>query len=360
MKTGILLLLLYLPGFGNGYSQAKNDFNIIAYYSRGPEQVDSLPAEKLTHIIFSFCHLTGNKLTVDNASDSTTITKLVGLKKRNPDLKVILSLGGWGGCKTCSDAFSSKAGIHEFSLSVQDLARYFKVDGLDLDWEYPGIEGYPDHPFKPEDKQNFTFLVEDLRKTLGETFEISFAVGGFQKALEETTEWDKVMKMADRVHIMSYDLINGYSTTTGHHTALYNTPMQKESTHNAVQYLVGIGVPRDKIVIGAAFYARIWENVPADKNGLYQAGKFKTTADYRDFSSKLRGFRFYWDDTAQAPYAYHAGDKLFATFDNKKSMQIKSRYVVDQKLDGIMFWELPHDTFKDGLVETIYKVKTGK
>jgi chitinase len=257
----------------------KNDFTILAYYAGGPEKAKELPAEKLTHIIFSFCHLKGNKLNVDNKTDSTTLWNLVGLKEKNPKLKIILSLGGWGGCPTCADVFSTAEGRKEFSESVLALSRYFRTDGIDLDWEYPTIEGYPGHKYGPEDKKNFTELVRELRKTLDKDHEISFAAGGFQKFLDESVEWAEVMKDVDRVNVMSYDLINGYSTETGHHTALYSRPSQKESTDNAVQYLVKIGIPRDKIVIGAAFYARIWENVASKDNGLYQTGKFKTAFD---------------------------------------------------------------------------------
>lgn len=348
--------------FSSAFSQ-KNNFAIIAYYSRGPEKVDSLPAEKLTHIIFSFCHLKGSKLTVDNAEDSLTISNLVGLKKRNPKLKVILSLGGWGGCPTCSDVFATAAGRKEFSTSVLALCQSFKADGIDLDWEYPTIEGYPGHKFDLADKKNFTLLSQQLRKTLGKRYEISFAAGGFQKFLDESVEWKPVMKVMDRVNIMSYDLINGYSTTTGHHTALYSRDLQRESTDNAVQYLIKLGIPRNKIVIGAAFYARVWENVPETDNGLYQTGKFKQSIPYRMFPSRLsedKGFSFYWDDLAKAPYAYNPKEKLFATFDDKRSIQMKTKYVIDQKLNGIMFWELSLDTFNEGLVEVIHSEKNSK
>lgn len=358
MKYLLLFFLISIALLSS--AQSPKDFTIIAYYSAGPEQVDSLPAEKLTHIIYSFCHLSGNKLTVSSGRDSLTIKKLVALKKRNPKLKVILSLGGWGGCKTCSDVFSTKEARKEFSESVLELNRYFQTDGLDLDWEYPTIEGYPGHAYKLEDKANFTTLLKQLRKTMGPTYELSFAAGGFQKFLEESVDWKAVMKLCDRVNVMTYDLVHGYSTVTGHHAALYSNPLQKESTDNAVQYLIKIGVPRNKIVIGAAFYARVWENVAPENNGLYQTGKFKMGINYKTFPSTLKDFQLYWDETSQAPYGYNASEKLFATYDDEKSITLKTKYVVDQKLNGIMFWELSLDTYKDGLVDCMYKVKTHK
>jgi chitinase len=358
LRIVVLLALLVLT-VDSTFSQKKN-LSIIAYYAGGPESVDAIPAEKLTHVIFSFCHLNGNKLTVDNKRDSLTIGKLVTLKKRNPSLKIILSLGGWGGCASCSEVFSTAAGRQEFSQSTLALNQYFHSDGIDLDWEYPAIEGYPDHRFVPEDRGNFTSLVKELRKTLKKDYEISFAAGGFQKFLNESVAWEEVMKEVDRVNVMSYDLINGNSTVTGHHTALYSRPGQAESTDNAVQFLIKIGVPRNKIVIGAAFYARIWENVAAVDNGLYQSGKFKSFTDYRQFPTQLTeslGYQFYWDDTASAPYAYNVDKKLFATFDDKKSLELKTKYAIDQHLDGIMFWEIAHDLPANELVSTIYAVK---
>jgi len=358
MKNVILIILLLAITHLQLFAQTKKEFNVIAYYSAGQEKVDSLPSKKLTHIIFSFCHLTGNKLTVDNEQDSLTIKKLVGLKKQNPKLKVLLSLGGWGGCKSCSDVFSTDEARKEFAQSVLALNQYFKSDGIDLDWEYPTIEGYPGHPFKPADKSNFTSLVNELRKTLGKKYVLTFAAGGFQDFLDDSVDWLAVMKNVDWVNIMSYDLINGNSSSTGHHTALYSNPLQRESTHNAVQYLINLGVPSDKIVIGAAFYARVWENVSEENNGLYQTGKFKTSFGFRKFSTSLSGFQQYWDDTTQAPYAYDAANKTFATFDDKRSLALKTKYAIDHKLNGIMFWELSHDTYEDGLVDTIFKVKT--
>jgi chitinase len=158
---------------------------------------------------------------------------------------------------------------------------------------------------------------------------------------------------------MSYDLYHGYSTITGHHTALYSNSTQKESTDNAVQYLIKIGVPRNKIVIGAAFYARIWENVEPINNGLYQAGRFKMGVDYQNFTTGLKGFQLFWDDISKARYGYNAAEKLFVTFDDERSIELKTNYAIDQKLNGIMFWELSLDTYQNGLVDRMYNVKSG-
>lgn len=356
-----VLCFLFIIVTSSAFTQSLNKFTVTAYYFGSPERVDSIPAQKLTHIIFSFCHLKGNTLQVDNSRDAATITNLVALKKKNPQLKVLLSLGGWGGCETCSDVFSTEKGRREFSQSVLQLSEFFKSDGIDLDWEYPAVEGYPGHKYTPNDKQNFTALIKELRKTLGNKYEISFAAGGFQKFLDEAVAWKDIVNDVDRINLMTYDLVNGYSTVTGHHTPLYGNADQKESTDNAVKYLIKLGIPANKLVIGAAFYGRMWENVPPTRNGLYQSGKFKMGINYNQFKQEIsteKGFVAYWDDKSKAPYSYNAEKKLFITYDDKKSMDLKAKYVADLRLNGIMFWELTNDTYTDGLLDAINGVKT--
>ncbi len=355
-----LLLVACIPPEKKLSQQQSADFAVIAYYFGDAAGIDGYPVEKLTHIIFSFGHLRGNKLSIDDAKDSAAIKKLVSLKKRNPRLKIILSLGGWGGCEFCSQTFSVAKGRNEFAQSTKELLLYFKADGIDLDWEYPAIEGHPGHAYKKEDRQNFTALVQALRDTLGSGYEISFAAGGFDKFLQESVEWDKVMPLLDKVNLMSYDLVSGFSKVTGHHTPLYSTVEQKRSTDNGVRYLDSIGVPRSKLIIGAAFYARVWENVASINNGLYQAGTFKSFIGYNQFPSVLsknNGYVFYRDSIAKAPYAYNPSRKLFATFDDSLSIAHKTKYVKEKGLGGIMFWELSLDKKTNGLVDVIDRVK---
>lgn len=339
-------------------SSRQNKASVIAYYAGDAKSIDAYGIEKLTHIIFSFCHLKGNQLSVDNKKDSLTIQHLVFLKKRNPSLKVLLSLGGWGGCETCSSVFSTEQGRSEFAQSVKTLNDFFHTDGIDLDWEYPAISGFPGHRYVPEDKHNFTLLVKALRQTLGNKHEITFAAGGFTKFLAESIEWNAISPLIDKINLMTYDLVHGFSTVTGHHTPLYSTPEQIESTDYAVRYLDSIGVPRSKMVIGAAFYARIFD-VEEDKNkGLYQKGKFNKGISYSSFnkdSLEKQGFVYYWDDVAKAPYLYSSVKKQLITMDDERSIRLKTKYVLEQKLNGIMFWELGNDKRTNGLLDAIDK-----
>ena len=331
---------------------------IIAYYMGDGSDLQRYNVSQLTHIIYSFLHLTGNQLSFNSATDKRALQRLVALKKQHPHLKVMLSLGGWGGCETCSDIFNSTENRKAFAQSTLAIIEDYQADGIDLDWEYPTIAGYPGHKYAAHDRANFTALIQELRNAFGNRYQLSFAAGGFDSFLETAVDWDAIMPLLDNVNLMSYDLVNGGTPHTGHHTALYSTTQQKDSTDNAVQFLLRKGVAPEKIIIGAAFYARMWEKVNANNNGLYQSGVHIDGADYKEFSTRFNsadGYVYYWDNIAKAPSFYSQSKKVFATFDDKRSLAEKARYVQKHKLGGMMFWQLPHDTDNDGLLDTIHK-----
>ena len=355
IKNGKLLLLLFLMTCYSKAQESKS-LDIIAYYTGDEKQINEFEVNKLTHIIYSFCHLKDGKLNIDTAKDSIVIKHLVSLKTKNPQLKIMLSLGGWGGCETCSDVFSTPKGREDFAKSVKEVNAYFNCDGLDLDWEYPTIEGYPGHLFQATDKNNFTDLIKRLRQALGNKNELSFAAGGFQKYLDKSVEWKKIMPLVNRVNIMSYDLVNGYSTVTGHHTPLYSTKKEDESADKAVNYLLKLGIPASKIVIGAAFYTRVWKEVSSVNNGLYQSGVAANGVIFREYAtsfSETKGWSYFWDQKAMAAYWYNKREKLFATGDDISSVKAKTEYVIKNKLGGIMFWELTLDSFHNGMLNAI-------
>lgn len=353
--TLILLYLITLPLF----SQEQNKIRVLSYYAGSPEQLDSYDVNQMTHIIFCFGRLEGNRLTVRTARDTAIIKKMVALKSKNPDLKVLLSLGGWGGCRTCSDVFATKEGRKEFTRSIKEYYDYFKVDGLDLDWEYPGIAGFQGHKFAPEDKKNFTKFVNELRK-LGYDKELSFAAGASQNYLDSAIQWKQVMKKVDYVNLMTYDMSGPGSRTAMHHTGLFSTTEQPRSADWMVKALINMGVPAEKLVVGGAFYGKIFENVESANNGLGQPAKFKTTVSYKNMPTTVpadSGWVYHWDEKASAPFLYNESKKQFFTYDDKRSIESKTKYVIDNKLGGIMYWQLGSDTFTDGLMDAIDRVK---
>ncbi len=352
MKTIAVILLmgccLYVP--------AQKAFTVFGYYAGSATMIDSFPVEKLTHLCFSFTHLKGNRISLSTARDTAGLRNCVVQKRRNPKLKVLLSFGGWTGCYSCSDVFATDSSRKQFAGSVKKMLTDFTADGIDMDWEYPAIPGPPGHPYSPNDKYHFTALMQDLRDSIGKEKELSFAAGGFDNYINNAVEWDKVTKLVNRINIMSYDMITGYDTITGHHTGLYSNPSQSLSCDKAIKLLRAKGVPANKLVIGAAFYARIWEKVTAENYGLYQRGKFLRSVSYKNFRSTLStdsGFVFHWDAVASAPYLYHPEKKWFVTFDDSTSISLKTLYAVKHKLNGIMYWQMVDDAFQEGLLNVI-------
>ena len=355
----ILITGLAFACFTTLSAQSSKKYNVIAYYTGSGENVKQYPVDKLTHIIYSFLKIQNDTLTFHNEQQRKNLEQLVALKKIHPQLKIMVSVGGWGGCSFCSDLFNSETHRDNFAKTTVALFKQYGIDGLDLDWEYPAIEGYPGHKYDAHDKTNFTALIKRLRQEMGNEYLLTFAAGGFMSYLEQSIEWEKVMPLVDFVNLMTYDLVGGYSTVTGHHTPLDDYRPGQQSTTKCVNWLLNHKVESSKLIIGAAFYARVWENVPDTNNGLYQSGKFKQGVSYKNFSnyfSDTSGFVYYWDKRSKAPYRYNYQKKLFATFDDKRSIAEKAKFVRNKKLGGIMFWELVDDQPSGGLTEEISKL----
>lgn len=302
-------------------------------------------AQKLTHINVAFGHVVDAEIRTDHLKN---MGHLEQIRSWNPNLRIILSIGGWG-AGGFSEAASTAEGRASFAkTSVEALKRY-DLDGIDLDWEYPcysqaGIAS------SREDKRNFTLLLQEVRSELdkqgeldGRHYILSIATGADQY-YTDGTEMEEVHKVLDFVQLMTYDMRGGFQTLTGHHTNLY-TPtgdLFRISVDASVQLFVNAGVPREKIVIGAAFYSRMWKDVPNQNNGYLQmtpaAGGYGPT--YAELAEKYIGkseFVRHWDDEAKAPYLFDGS--RFITYDDEESLQHKCDYVRDSGLAGIMFWE---------------------
>ncbi len=343
---------------------------IIGYVTGNGWTKDQIDPTKLTHINYAFAvpDSTG-KLAPMTTKDAVNMAALVSLKAKNKDLKVLLSVGGWGGCKYFSDAALTDASRRAFANSAADALIKHKLDGIDIDWEYPAQVG-AGNIYRPADNANFTLFLKAIRDRLDEQGKLDNRTGknhylltaatGGDTAFISHTNLGKAQKYLDYVNIMTYDLYHGNDIVTGHHSPLYQSKMgnqSRNSSASAVDGHIRAGVPASKIVLGLPFYGRGWADVTDKDRGLYQpaTGKHsfishdKLAADYIG----KNGFVRYWDAEAKAPYLWNADTHTFITYEDEESLAPKIAYVKAKKLAGIMFWEYIYDLKEDKLLNKV-------
>ncbi len=353
------LLLALCLGLLSSTVHAKTDKYVIAAYVFPRNMVltsDQVAAKKLTRINFAFANIDQGRIVEGDPSDAANLAMLVGLKKENPDLTVLVSVGGWLWSGRFSDAALTSASRAKFIDSVADFITRYKLDGLDIDWEYPAMAGAAGNVFRPADKQNYTLLLKELRerfkkmqKPLHRHLYITIAAGSSTEFLENT-EMDKVQKYVDTVNLMAYDYYEpGNDKITGNHAPLFVDPSDPKgiSSDKSVKEFEAAGVPADKIVLGVPFYGHVWGHVAATNNGLFQPGDPVPNAysTYGTLTQDIthQGFTRYWDAKASVPYLYNAQKQIFVSYEDPESLALKCKYVIDHHLAGMMFWEYSSD-----------------
>jgi chitinase len=347
-------------------SAARPKYKIIGYVG-GRTNIYGIGADKLTHINYAFALVSKEgELMFRNANAPAHLGQLQALKARNPALKIIVSVGGWG-ADNFSDAALTDESRDKFARSVIDLTKRYALDGIDLDWEYPGQPG-PGIKYRPEDKENFTLLLKTIRGQLDALSDERKRAGADRYTLSiastngryfEHTEMEKLHVYLDWINIMTYDFYTSGSKTTGHHTGLHPSPNgdPNRNTEASVKQHVEAGIPPKKLVIGAAFYGRGWTGVKAENNGINQpygkyAGEYPYSILLRDYLNQ-QGFKRLWDGVAKAPYLWNPDTATLISYDDPESLKAKAAFVKAHHLGGIMYWEHSHDP-SEVLLSTIF------
>lgn len=314
---------------------------------------DEVNARRLTRINYAFANIKDGEIVEGFSHDKENFAILNTLKRTNPALKVLVSVGGWTWSGGFSDASLTPQSRARFIDSAVRFIERYKLDGLDIDWEYPGQTGNG-NTFRPEDKRNYTLLLAELRHRfdreqtrLGRRLYTSIATGSSTKFLDHT-EMDKVQHYVDTINLMTYDFYVG-GPTTGHDAPLFHNPTDPKhvSADRAVADYEQAGVPPRKIVLGVPFYGRSWGEVPNKNHGLFQPGKPAKGFhfSYPELPNLLStGFVRYWDPQASVPYLYNPHTRIFVTYEDPQSLAAKARYVTERHLGGIMFWEYFNDS----------------
>ena len=353
-----LFFMLCLIGMvSSAIGQGKKKYVVIGYVGGYKGLVDTamIDAGKLTHINYAFVNIKNNRAWLTNLkTDSTNFNNLNQLKLKNPDLKILISIGGWAWSTNFSDAALSDTSRKAFAESAVAIIRQYKLDGIDIDWEYPAQSGNR-NPHRAEDKKNYTLLFKALREELdmlqlqtGKKLLLTTAVGGFKRFLD-CTEMNKAQVYLNYINLMTYDYLQDSLGMAIHHTNLF--PSKKypagDDAAKAVSDYIAAGVPASKLVMGLAFYGR--SSIVADdiNNGLGE----KTTARakgggytfLKDSLMNKKGYKYYRDKDAKAAWLFNAETKQFITFDDEWSVKNKCKYIKDHHMAGAMFWEYTDD-----------------
>lgn len=284
----------------------------------------------LTHINYAFGHVndTYNGVRIDNEERFRDIVKL---RKKYKHVKVILSIGGWG-----SGNFSEMAADStNRALFAQDCKRVvdeFKLDGIDIDWEYP-TSSMAKISSSENDTENYTLLMRDIRSAIGEDKILSHATASTAKYIDHAA----VDQYIDYTNVMSYDL--GWAPF--HNSPLYQSEIVDEvCVDDAINAHLAAGVPKEKLVMGLAFYGRGIKGFPRG----------------RDLTKvhELEGYTYVWDTLAQVPYLLTSEGEFAFGYENLESLTIKCNYILDRELMGAMFWSYDGDNENGDLRRTVF------
>jgi len=391
-------MLVVLGAWGECPTTGPTGKRIVAYYiewgiyGRDYQPAD-MPLEKITHVNYAFANIGEDgrialgdpyaaieKLYPGDAWDQPyagTYNQLNNvLRAEYPHIKTLISVGGWTWSGRFSDVALTDASRELFASSCVDFIRTYNFDGVDIDWEYPVCCGLGSNTYRPEDRENYTLLMGELREQLdaagaedGREYLLTIAsAGGIDKL--ENYELAELAEHLDWVNTMSYDFMGAWDLSlTGHHSSLYANPDNPSPNDNvrlyynsagSVQPWLDAGVPADKIVMGVPFYGRAWGGVNPTNNGLFQSGTMVPPGTWDDWSSGATGINDYteiagflqagthvrlWDDAAKVPWLWspteHGGH--FISYDDPESIQLKMDYINDLGLGGAMFWEVTAD-----------------
>ncbi|ONI38558.1 chitinase [Candidatus Epulonipiscium fishelsonii] len=260
------------------------------------------------------------------------LQQLSDLRFANPNLKILLAVGGWA-AEGFSDAALTPSSRFDFAREAQKWVNEYNLDGIDLDWEYPGssVSGIKS---RPQDTENFTFLLDSLRQVLGPNKIITVAGSGSREYISKV-QISKIAEFINYFNIMSYDFTAG-ETGAGavkHQSNLFesNLSLRGISTNAYVTNLINAGMPPEKLLMGVPFYGR------------RGATSTKTYDEIRGFYLNKNGYAVKWDDQAKSPYIIDANGNFAFSFDNELSIYFKGQYIFDKCLGGMFSWQSNFD-----------------
>ena len=305
--------------------------------------IEDIPAKSLTHIHYAFGEVdteTYQLALMESESDLENLAALRRLRQENPDLRLILSVGGWSDSNCFSDMAATAENREIFAQSCLDMLLEQELDGIDLDWEFPVSGGPAGMVHRPEDKQNYTLLLRAIRSKMdrqtaltGRTYDLSIAAGDSASFLEKI-EPKALSEVTDYIFLMGYDYCGAWSQRTQ-----FNAPLDR--LRASVRDYIEAGVPADKLVLGMPLYGRRFEGTSAANGGLNSAFSKTSSITYDALVEQYLSSpacRLYRNSASAVPYLFDSG--TFISYDDPASAAAKAGMAREMGLRGIGFWEI--------------------
>lgn len=346
--------------------------------------IDRLPSHSVTHLLYAFlrvcgpgqlpsdeprCEGKGEHQIATGPIDKRFDEAFQRFKVRAPHVKVLASVGGWGG----SDPFfhfANEAGRRaRFTASVVDFLRHHPgFDGVDIDWEHPTTNGSANGVAlgSPADGRGYAELMHALRKAVdalsaetGRPYLVTTAINT-NAALVDKIDYRDAAKSLDLVFMMTYDFYGPWTATAGHHTALRSRDEKAgDSVEAGLRTMVKAGMPAGKLVAGVAMYGRGFTGVTppaagAGFNGTKREGVYAGadgSMTYREIAARYldrsggarRGYRLLVDPQGESWALWNPADRLYMGYDDPRGVLRKGRFAVKEGLAGVFAWELSQD-----------------
>ena len=276
------------------------------------------------------------------------------------NVKLLISIGGWSFSGNFSAIAADPIKRAQFASDCQTMVQLYNLDGIDVDWEYPGYsDGTADHNGVPADKQNYTIFLQQIRNaltaiepTMGKSLLLTAAVGAAPDR-QADVEWNSVKNILDIINVMTYDFYGAFDNTTGHNAPLYPAIGVNNgySCSEAINNLLGYGVPSSKITMGIAHYGRstmcsnaVGIHVPSTGQVDANFNVDEGSPQYYNILTQLSNYDYNWDDVSKVPYLTGKnGYKGFLSYDNEASVLEKAQFINEKGLKGGIVWEITGD-----------------
>lgn len=406
MKLGYRLVFVWfvaMMGFSLGELESQAQAfrpRVVGYYtsydiyereSYDPYFVTDIPIYALSHLIYAHIQIsdTGQCISSDDWADirfpypgDSNFQSLRGnfhqlqlLDARQPELQIMMSIGGWDFSGNFSQAAASPESRRRFVSSCIAFMRRYDFEGIDVDWRYPVSGGLIRG--NESDYENYPLLMAEFREQLDEAaardetrYELSMTVPPMP-LLYENFNLGELSLYVDFMNAMTYSYEGSWSDDTAHFAPLYDSPRDPrdeavrlaQSVNGSVEAYLDAGVAAQQIVIGIPFYGQAWQDVrPNDYFGLFtsNSGVPVNTRDggllyYSDITTFLNDSDWvrFFDPESQVPWMYSERRNVALSYEDERSIQAKAQYVLSRQLGGLFAWELSFDDANHTLIDTM-------